>query len=416
MNIYIPRRTVVKLIVALCCVLFLASCGDSDVLSNAEELSEQALPGNASACFYADSNYGGASFCSSTNNPQLNGTWNNRVSSVRVESGYQVELFNNANYGGTVLNLTSNTANLASRNFNNLASSFKITKTGGGNLPAPPTTIVDRIREGNPTVTRVYYDDEIAVYFGAGMDRRVTWMNGYIRNVWKYMKKTYGYFGPDPRIYVVAHKNPQYDYATINTRFDSGFGYRNVIDLGGSWDWNNPEQVNYEVITHELAHIVEGGSKNTKESPSFEFWSDGPWPEIFIYDVYKALGRNAWAQDWFDRMKDNTNGHFFGDEEYYFFRDWFYPIYSKYGGAKVFDKYFALLSQCFPKMDIEVANGKTAKEYARRATFGEVLHFMSGAAGVNLKTQYTKAFGWDAKIAGEFSKAQRDFSCPQYPR
>lgn len=115
-------------------------------------------------------------------------------------------------------------------------------------------------------------------------------------------------------------------------------------------------------------------------------------------------------------MKVNTNGHYFGDGQYYFFRDRFYPIYSKYGGAKVLDRYFSLLSQCFPKKDIEVANGKSAKEYARRATFGEVLHFMSGAAGVNLKAQYTKTFGWDTTIAAEFSQAQREFSCPQYPR
>ncbi len=275
--------------------------------------------------------------------------------------------------------------------------------------PTPPQTIVDRIRPDNPVVNRVYYDDEIAVYFGEGMDPSVDWMNDYIKQVWQYIKQTYGSFGPDPRIYVVAHANPDYNYATINNRFDAGFGYRNVIDLGGSWDWANPEQVNYEVITHELAHIVEGGSKNTKESPSFEFWADGPWPEIFIYDAYQAIGKDAWAKDWFDRMQRNKGGHYGQGRDYYFFRDWFYPIYDQYGGADVLNKYFTLLSENFPKKDITVEYGETAKEYSRRATFGEVLHFMSAAAGTDLQDQYTKAFGWNSQREAELNEARQQF-------
>ena len=61
------------------------------------------------------------------------------------------------------------------------------------------------MRNGNPEVTRVFYDDEIAVYFGAGMDPTVDWMNDHIRDTWRYMKETYGSFGPDPRMYVIAH-------------------------------------------------------------------------------------------------------------------------------------------------------------------------------------------------------------------
>ncbi len=398
-------------ILFLCFALLLVACG---ALPEEAALTGQALPGGASACLYDGKDYGGASLCVKANNQRFT-TWDNRVSSAKVEPGYQLELFDGAKYTGRALRLTANTPNLAGRTFDNVTSSFKLSKTQS-TLPAPPKTIVDEIREGSPVVTRVYYDNEIAVYFGEGMNPKVNWMNAYIKDAWVYMKKTYGSFGPDPRIYVVAHKNPAFDYATVSTRFDASFGYRNVIDLGGSWDWQNPEQINYEVITHELAHIVEGGSKNTKESPSFEFWSDGPWPEIFIYDVYKALGRDAWAKSWFEQMQTSTNGHFFGNGEYYFFRDWFYPIYKEYGGAAVFNRYFTLLSQCFPKMDIKVGGGQTAKEYARRATYGEVLHFFSGAAGVNLKAQYTEAFGWDTTVEREFREAQQSFACPQYPR
>ncbi len=279
----------------------------------------------------------------------------------------------------------------------------------------PPETIRDYIRRDGPTVTRVHHDNEIAVYFGEGMDPKVNWMNGYIKDVWRYMKRTYGSFGPDSRIYVVAHANKEYNYATINNRFDAGFGWRNVIDLGGSWDWKEPKALNYEVITHELAHIVEGGSKNTKESPTFEFWGDGPWPEIFIYDVYLKLGKKEWAEDWFKRMQTSRNSHYGGGDRYYFFRDWFHPIYAQHGGVQVFDRYFTLLSKHFPKKQIKVGGGAKAQEYARRATYGEVLHFMSAAAKTDLKPQYTKAFGWDSKIEADLNKAKETFPMLKYP-
>lgn len=257
----------------------------------------------------------------------------------------------------------------------------------------PPARIQDFIRPDAPMVNLVRHDAEIAVYFGDGMDPKVDWMDDYIRQVWRYMKKTFGSYGPDGRIYVVAHTNKAYNYATIHNRFDAGFGYRNVIDLGGAWDWSKPVRLNYEVITHELAHIVEGASKNTQESPSFEFWGDGPWPEIFLYDVFAKLGKKEWATEWYQKMQTSQNSHYGGGKKYYFFRDWFYPIYAKHGGIKLFDRYFTLLSKHFPKHDIPVADGKVAKQYARRATYGEVLHFFSAAARTDLREQYTKCFG-----------------------
>ena len=42
-----------------------------------------------------------------------------------------------------------------------------------------------------------------------------------------------------------------------------------------------------DMIVHEVAHIVEGGSKNTQRSPQFGIWGDSKWAEIFIYDVYR---------------------------------------------------------------------------------------------------------------------------------
>jgi len=290
-----------------------------------------------------------------------------------------------------------------------------IIATGLLQVGAPPASIRDYIRPDGPTVERVFYDDQVAVYFGEGMDRKVHWMNDYIRRVWQYMKSAYGPFGGDGRIYVVAHTNKAFNYATINNRFDSGFDYRNVIDLGGAWDWQHPSQLNYEVITHELAHIVEGACKDTKESPSFEFWGDGPWAEIFIFDVYSKIGKEEWAQDWFNRMLTSQNGHYGDSKRYYFFRDWFYPIYARYGGVAVFNRYFTFLSKHFPKKDIVGSRSVVEREYARRATFGEVLHFFSAAANADLREQYKRAFGWDEKIESQWKAARKDFPDLKYP-
>ena len=87
------------------------------------------------ACFFEHSNYGGASFCADTDSSWVGGTWNDRISSVKVKSGYQVQLFGDVNYGGAVKTLTGDTSSLP--DFNDQASSFKVAKVG--TTPPPPS-------------------------------------------------------------------------------------------------------------------------------------------------------------------------------------------------------------------------------------------------------------------------------------
>jgi len=58
------------------------------------------------------------------------------------------------------------------------------------------------------------------------------------------------------------------------------------------------------------------------------------------------------------------------------------------------------MSQYFPK------NGM---RYSRDMNWGEFVHFWSGAAGTNLKTLATNAFGWPSAWETMFQQAQRDF-------
>ena len=87
-------------------------------------------------CFYADANYTGDSFCASADSSWIGAAWNDRVSSVKVQAGYQATLFNDISYGGGSLVLTANEPNLVNRGFNDLTSSYRVgtsTNTGAWN-------------------------------------------------------------------------------------------------------------------------------------------------------------------------------------------------------------------------------------------------------------------------------------------
>jgi hypothetical protein len=73
---------------------------------------------------------------------------------VKVASGYKVQLFGDINYGGNSLTLTADNANLVPLNFNDVASSFKISNgTTGGTWNKKTTfTMVNNTRA--PTAMR----------------------------------------------------------------------------------------------------------------------------------------------------------------------------------------------------------------------------------------------------------------------
>lgn len=78
------------------------------------------------ACFYENVDYGGSSFCIDANTSYVGADWNDKASSVKVRSGYQVDLYADANYGGRSIRLTADAPSLVPLNFNDLMSSAKI--------------------------------------------------------------------------------------------------------------------------------------------------------------------------------------------------------------------------------------------------------------------------------------------------
>ena len=125
----------------------------------------------------------------------------------------------------------------------------------------------------------------------------------FVTRAWRYTKKTYGNFGPDPRVFAIFHQG-KYSGGHPSTYFDESHDRRNATDCGlGSW---GPDSI--DVVSHEIGHIVEGGNNGVEESPAFEMWKDSKWIEFYQYDLYVALGLRNDArriyQKWYNQTDD----------------------------------------------------------------------------------------------------------------
>ena len=262
--------------------------------------------------------------------------------------------------------------------------------------PPPVMTWKEHWFEHDQLVELVYFDDHVAIYFDSDVQREGTeWLLPFMSKLWQYTKATYGGdYGPDPRLYSIHHEN-KYSGGHPSTYFDESHDFRNVSDIGPG-GWTNPDDV--DIASHEVSHIVEGASFGVHGSPAFGIWHDSKWAEFFQYDVYVALDMPDHAEQVFDRFTNTVDD--FPRPGTRWFRDWFYPLWRDHGHAQVMANYFRLLSENFPK------NGK---DYARDLNFGEFIHFMSGAAGEDLESMATAAFGWTGETDQQFNAAKAAF-------
>ena len=97
-------------------------------------------PTAGQVCFFTDVNYGGTSLCTSASSTWVGSAWNDVISSVKVSAGTQVVLYGDINYAGATLTLTADTPNLVSSNFNDMASSYKISAVATGGTWNKQTT------------------------------------------------------------------------------------------------------------------------------------------------------------------------------------------------------------------------------------------------------------------------------------
>ena len=256
-----------------------------------------------------------------------------------------------------------------------------------------------------------YYNKYTAIYYDEDMDTTLTWPRDAASKIWKYSWDTYEGFGDDHRLKVILHLD-KYFGGHPGYYLSEMHGFQNVIDIGlNNSQWADSLGLPLDMITHEIGHIVESCAFNTLESPAYPIWGDSKWAEIFQYDVYKALGWSEKAQSWHNEKLKTSDD--FPRAGTFWYRDWFYPIYSTYGETAVLVEFFRLLSENFPTKPI---NGGEA--FTRNLTMGEFVHFWSAAASSDLKEMALTAFGPTDKQGHDWvlqlDQAKKDFPSLQY--
>jgi hypothetical protein len=259
--------------------------------------------------------------------------------------------------------------------------------------PMPPATWQEHWFEHNQNVKLIDFDDCAAIYFDADMDEtKKAWIMPFVSNVWKYSLATYGAMGPE-RVYAIFHQG-KYSGGHPSYYYDASHDNRNVSDVGGG-NWNDG---NWDVTSHELGHIVESTASHTKYgSPAFGLWQDSKWMEFYQYDVYLGLGMTEHAKVVFDRFTAQSDD--FPRAGTRWFRDWFYPLWRDYGHAQVMVRFFSLLEQHYAAQNKRMGN----------MTWGEYIHFTSGAAKTDLKPLATTAFGWPADWDTQLAQAKQKY-------
>jgi hypothetical protein len=129
-------------------------------------------------------------------------------------------------------------------------------------------------------------------------------------------------------------------------------------------------------------------------------WQQGKWAELYRYDLYLGIGNQTEADSVYAAWTAATWTDSFPVAGTHWFRDWSYPLWRDHGGASVMSRFFALLARDFPTK---------GGAYTRDMNWGEFVHFMSGAAGADLKPLATTAFGWPATWQTELDTARADF-------
>ncbi len=268
---------------------------------------------------------------------------------------------------------------------------------------APPATWQEHWFEHDQNLRLVAYNDTVALYDDDAVNTDTgKWMLPFLTHLWLYAQHTYGTSGNrmGERLFSVSHQG-RYSGGHPSTVYDSSHDFRNVIDVGSD-NWDSPQ---YDLLTHETGHIVEFIAAGKHGSPAFPLWQDSKWMEFYGYDAYVALGLPDAAQKSYNTVTADSHVDNFPVPGTRWFRDWFYPLWRDRGHAQAMVNFFRLLGQYFP------ANGT---DFARDMNWGEYIHFMSGAAGTDLKPLATKAFGWPADWEAQYQQAKLTFPHIKY--
>ncbi|MGO4288766.1 hypothetical protein [Chitinophaga sp. RAB17] len=276
----------------------------------------------------------------------------------------------------------------------------------------PPLTLKEHWFDYQSELKRVYLDDQVATYLAPDMDTTLslTFYNNFSSRLWKYTKEKYGNFGDDPHLLVTMHDGEYLNgggfFGTLSTYRSSTCDYKNLVVVSSTM-WKD-SAIMSAVLAHEVGHIVEFSSMQRSGSPTFKLWGDSKLMDIFIYDVYLGLGLQQLADDSYSQSV--VSAALYPRPGTYWFRDWWYPVYMKYGKTTLLVNYFKILAA-------NLAHEKDKQgfeNYTEDVNLGEFVHFMSGAAGADLKAQAKIAFGWTMENEQQLINAKEDYPNVKY--
>ncbi len=265
--------------------------------------------------------------------------------------------------------------------------------------PEPALTWTEHWFEHDQKLTRVHYDDCIAVYFDGDTSMAAKdWLVPFLNEAWTYSLATYGQMGTE-RIYVVVHQG-KFQGGHSSTFVEASHDNHAVIDMGAD-EWIDGD---FDLPAHLLSFLVETQGAHTKfGAPMGGEYDNAGFPLIYKYDLYLALGLDGAAADAFTDFNTIKNGNPYANT--FWFRDWFYPVWRDHGHAKLFANYESLLEKYFPV---------GADLWMPEMNYGQYFHFMSGAAGVDLVPEARKAFVWHPDFDDEVAAAKVDFPDIKY--
>ena len=243
------------------------------------------------------------------------------------------------------------------------------------------------------------------------------WLIPYLDQAVARIKTTYGSLG-DPLIYVIANQDKdglEHPPAASALHFHPESAYRNVaFSTGDDWrHYTDSDKSDWfvESLTHEMGHIVESMNNGIHGSPSNPVWGDDRFADILHWDLFLNMTEhrpNFRAEQktrMLDKMKD--------DNSVQWFKNLWLPLYdgllgNPRKGSAIMPKYFELLAQNLPQIDGTYGydDGADHRYGNRELNLGEFIHFLSGAAGVDLEERAKQTFRWTPEVELEFVNAQ----------
>ena len=264
--------------------------------------------------------------------------------------------------------------------------------------PAPAATWKEHWAGHAEALTLRDYDDCTALYVDAAMSTTDTaWLSSFFSKAWKYNLTTYGALGSD-RLYVVLHQG-KFLVGHSSAFYETTHDGHNVIDAGAT-TWKAGD---YDAVGTLLGALVASTAVPSKQgSPAAAQWGAEGFGEMYKYDLYLGLGMDAEASQAWDEYQ--AIAMTYPVPESYWFSDFFYPLWRDHGKTRLLSDFFALLDKNYPAVNHVMAP----------MDWGQFIHFMSGAARVEAKTQATYAFGWNDTWEAQFQKAKTDFPAIKY--